>query len=113
MAPEIIKKNAYGSGVDIWAVGVLAHIILTGIPPFRGNTKVQLKKNIVLLKHDFGGIQSSLSKQAVEFVDMCLNKDLNTRPTAEELLQHAWVKGNTEFPYVERKVAGQISENLA
>ena len=44
---------------------------------------------------------------------MCLNKDLNTRPTAEELLQHAWVKGNTEFPYVERKVAGQISENLA
>ena len=34
MAPEIIKKKPYGSGVDIWAMGVLAHIIVTGRQPF-------------------------------------------------------------------------------
>ena len=38
---------------------------------------------------------------------------MNARPSAEELLSHEWIQGNTQFPYVERKVAGQISENLA
>ena len=47
MAPEIIKRQPYGTGVDIWAVGVIAHLVLTGKPPYRGETKVQLKKNIL------------------------------------------------------------------
>ena len=36
MAPEIVSGNAYDKSVDIWALGVMAYIILTNSPPFKG-----------------------------------------------------------------------------
>ena len=36
MAPEIVSRKPYDSKVDIWALGVLAHIILVGMEPFKG-----------------------------------------------------------------------------
>jgi serine/threonine protein kinase len=39
MAPEIIRGEPYGSAVDIWAVGVITCILLTGRPPFFGKSK--------------------------------------------------------------------------
>jgi serine/threonine protein kinase len=42
MAPEIIKKLPYDSAVDIWAVGVLAYILLCGKPPFKGKSKAEV-----------------------------------------------------------------------
>lgn len=39
MAPEIIRGEAYGPAVDIWAVGVITCILLTGRPPFFGKSK--------------------------------------------------------------------------
>ena len=47
MAPEIIKKEKYGSGVDVWAVGIVAHILLTGMAPFAGNTRDRIKHKIL------------------------------------------------------------------
>lgn len=42
MAPEIIKKLPYDCSVDIWALGVLAYIMLSGKPPFKGKTKDEI-----------------------------------------------------------------------
>jgi len=42
MAPEIIKKLSYGVKVDIWSLGIMAYIILSGRPPFSGKTKEEL-----------------------------------------------------------------------
>ena len=39
MAPEIVQEKQYDKAVDIWSVGVIAHIVLTGCPPFYGRTK--------------------------------------------------------------------------
>ena len=39
MAPEIVREERYDKGVDIWSVGVIAHILLSGCPPFYGRTK--------------------------------------------------------------------------
>ena len=36
MAPEIVQEQAYNTKVDIWSVGVIAHILLSGSPPFFG-----------------------------------------------------------------------------
>jgi len=38
MAPELAKEVEYGAKVDVWAVGVIAYILLTGAPPFYDRT---------------------------------------------------------------------------
>lgn len=42
MAPEIIKRLAYDSKIDIWSVGVMTYILLSGKPPFNGQTKEEI-----------------------------------------------------------------------
>ena len=43
MAPEIVKRETYNDKVDVWAVGVVAHVLLTGSAPFVGRTKEKIK----------------------------------------------------------------------
>ena len=42
MAPELVQKMPYDSGVDIWALGVIAHKILAGNEPFSGKSKEKI-----------------------------------------------------------------------
>jgi serine/threonine protein kinase len=39
MAPEIIREEKYDQGVDVWSLGIIAYILLSGRPPFTGKTK--------------------------------------------------------------------------
>jgi calcium-dependent protein kinase len=42
MAPEIVKKVKYDTKVDIWSLGVLSYILLSGKPPFGGRSKEEI-----------------------------------------------------------------------
>ena len=42
MAPEIVKKLKYDSKVDIWSLGIMTYIILSGKPPFSAKTKDEI-----------------------------------------------------------------------
>lgn len=42
MAPEIVKKIKYDTKVDIWSLGVMAYVLLSGRPPFAGKTKEEI-----------------------------------------------------------------------
>ena len=47
MAPELVKRQPYDSKVDIWALGVLTHIILAGSEPFPGENKQRIFHSIL------------------------------------------------------------------
>lgn len=69
MAPEIIKKLPYDCGVDIWALGVLTYIMLSGKPPFKAKTKEQLLVQAVTKNINFStDAWKQTSKEAKNFV---------------------------------------------
>jgi calcium/calmodulin-dependent protein kinase I len=82
MAPELVKDVPYSKPVDIWAIGVITHILLTGSPPFMGKTKEEIFKAIIDLPPSFGRTQGKhLSVGAIQFVNNCLQKNDKQRPT--------------------------------
>lgn len=76
MAPEIIKDKPYDCGVDIWALGVLAYIMLCGRPPFKGSTKDEIFTQITSKNISFSGDNwKPVSKDAKNFVKNMLIRD--------------------------------------
>lgn len=80
MAPEIVRKHAYsGFSADIWALGILLYIILTGKHPFRHKTEKELFSRILL-----GEItpSTSISFDAMRLINRLLSQDPAKRPLA-------------------------------
>ena len=74
MAPEIVREEPYDKSVDVWSVGVIAHILLSGSPPFYGQSKQEIYRSIVKDTPRFGKVKASLSAEAIDFVTQCLHK---------------------------------------
>ena len=101
MAPEIIKLMKYDTKVDIWSLGVMAYIILTGKPPFNGKTKEEVFMQITTAPITFSeSIWLKISREGKAFVKACLTRDPRLRPSAEELLNHIWIVQNIDKPKV-------------
>lgn len=88
MAPEIIKKLPYDSSVDIWALGVLTYIMLSGKPPFKGKTKDDVFVEITTKNINYTSDHwKNISKDAKNFIRKMLIRDPKQRSTAEDLLK--------------------------
>ena len=93
MAPELCKETQYDFKVDVWAVGVIAFVLLTGTPPFydkinRG--KDGIYQSIIKDEPDYS-LLSNVSGYAREFCELALTKDPRDRPTIEDLLANNWI----------------------
>ena len=92
MAPEIADEKEYSLKVDLWSVGVITYILLSGRPPFRGKSKEEIFQNVRTtdLSFDFTAFDK-VSDNAKDFISRALQKDPELRATAEELLAHPWI----------------------
>jgi serine/threonine protein kinase len=93
MAPELIKREAYTSKVDVWSLGVITYQLLSGKTPFEGKSLRLIDRNILTKEVTFGGQDwSDISQQAKDFIACCLDRDKLTRPTVKQLFEHPWIK---------------------
>jgi calcium-dependent protein kinase len=91
VAPEVLKKN-YGYEADMWSLGVILYILLSGLPPFWGDTEDQIFKMVLKGKIDFQTDPwPKVSEEAKDCVRKLLNQDVSKRPTASEILKHPWL----------------------
>jgi calcium-dependent protein kinase len=98
IAPEVLGKN-YGAKCDIWSIGVITYILLSGIPPFNGKDDQEIMKAVRKGKFSFSDKSwSSVSDQAKDFISQLLTLDQNARPSAAEALKHPWI---TELSKIE------------
>uniref|UniRef100_A0A453IEM9 Protein kinase domain-containing protein n=1 Tax=Aegilops tauschii subsp. strangulata TaxID=200361 RepID=A0A453IEM9_AEGTS len=47
MAPEVMQAQKYDAKADLWSVGIILYQLVTGSPPFNGDSQIQLMKNIL------------------------------------------------------------------
>ena len=90
LAPEIITKN-YNHKCDIWAVGVLLFMLMTGKIPFKGDSEKELFENI--MKQNFTVDLKNykhFTPNLLNIIDKMLTFDKDKRPEAAQLLKHRW-----------------------
>ena len=92
VAPEILSKKGYGSAVDMWSVGVILYILLSGVPPFWSESQAAMFQMILKGKYTMQEeIWESVSKEAKDLLSKLLVVDSERRLSATEVLAHPWV----------------------
>ena len=92
IAPEVLKHD-YNNKCDIWSVGVILYILLVGYPPFKAKNKNELFNKIKNGKYSLDGPEwNRVSEGAKDLVKHMLDYDYNQRFSAEECLNHLWIK---------------------
>ena len=90
IAPEVLQRN-YTEKCDIWSCGVIMYILLTGRPPFYGNTDDEIIYRIKSGKYDLTKYPwGVISKEAKELIKTLLQPNPNLRLSAEQALKHPW-----------------------
>ena len=82
IAPEVLNKN-YGSKCDIWSLGVIAFMLLSGTAPFNGATNNDIMAAVKKGEWKFSSpAWMDVSDEAKNFIKCLLTIDPNERPTA-------------------------------
>uniref|UniRef100_A0A3Q3DIR1 Protein kinase domain-containing protein n=1 Tax=Hippocampus comes TaxID=109280 RepID=A0A3Q3DIR1_HIPCM len=101
-APEVHRHDLVTTATDMWSVGVLAYVLLSGLNPFAAESVTQTIENITACEYVFDSDAfRDISMEAMDFVDRLLVKDRKLRMTAQEALEHPWLKMKIE--HVSRK----------
>jgi len=98
VAPEIIEGSYSGPSPDMWSLGVILFMMLSGRPPFDGSSEQNIMRRAVKGKYtmDDEVWKTEVSSVAQDFVRRCLTRDPANRMSSKEGLRHAWLTASDE-----------------
>ncbi|XP_036966365.1 serine/threonine-protein kinase 17B [Acanthopagrus latus] len=92
VAPEILNYEPITTATDLWSVGVIAYMLVTGESPFAGDDKQETFLNVSQVNVDYSREAfSRVSELAVDFIRKLLVKAPEDRPSAAECMSHPWL----------------------
>ncbi|XP_072289487.1 death-associated protein kinase 1 [Eucyclogobius newberryi] len=104
VAPEVVNYEPLGLEADMWSVGVITYILLSGASPFLGDNKQETLANVSAVDYTFEEeFFSNTSKLAKDFIARLLVKDPKKRMTIQDSFLHPWIKPKDTLQALSRK----------
>ncbi|KAF5273320.1 hypothetical protein FQR65_LT04742 [Abscondita terminalis] len=92
VSPEIISYEPIGTKSDMWSIGIICYVLLSGLSPFMGDNDAETFANITRAEYDFNDEAfDAISQNARDFIGALLVKQKENRLSAEECLKHTWL----------------------
>ncbi|XP_039595109.1 myosin light chain kinase, smooth muscle isoform X1 [Polypterus senegalus] len=92
VAPEVIAFDPVGLSTDMWSVGVICYILLSGVSPFQGSSDTETLALVTAAQWQFDeDTFREISDQAKDFISSLLKKDMRHRLSSEQALAHPWM----------------------
>jgi calcium/calmodulin-dependent protein kinase I len=97
VAPEILEQLPYNKSCDLWSIGVVLYILLSGTPPFFDEDNFVLFEKIKNVDFNFDApVWQSVSNEAKDIIRKLLVKNPDERLNPDEVLTHPWIVGTSK-----------------
>jgi len=97
VAPEILSQQPYKEPCDLWSVGIVLFILLSGSPPFYDEDNFALFDKIKRCDYNFNAPSwATISAEAKDFISKLLVADPEARLNAEQIKNHPWILGHSQ-----------------
>lgn len=112
IAPEVISGN-YNEKCDIWSLGVILYVLLSGVPPFFGKNDNEILTNILVKEVKFDGkVWKNISAEAKNLIKAMLTKEVPIRITAQDVYTSEWMQLRTKSNTPDIVLTGSSLKNL-
>ncbi|XP_064554448.1 obscurin isoform X2 [Drosophila montana] len=89
--PEMINEEPVFPQSDIWSLGVLAYLLLSGCSPFRGADEYETTQNISFVRYRFENLFKEVTPEATRFIMLLFKRHPTKRPYTDDCLEHRWL----------------------
>jgi serine/threonine protein kinase len=111
ISPEVLNEEPAFPQTDIWTVGVLTYVMLSGVVPFKGQDENETRQNISFVRYRFEHLYKEISQEGTRFLMLLFKRQPNKRPSAEECHENRWLLP-TEFMIKKRERAIFLGNRL-
>lgn len=108
---RLVEGEGYGTEVDIWALGVLLYMLISGEPPFEGSSQAAVLSKVATLRFSdrflsFEGVRwQNVSSKCRDLIARCMELDPKKRLTAAGVQLHPWLIDNARPKHLPRSLA--------
>ena len=104
-APEIIVDEPYSKPVDLWSLGVMTYLMVSGKLPFNAEDENEIARQVVYDEPNYtrNPVWKTISPECLDFIQKLLVKDQNKRMTIKGVLEHKWIKMYDENKLSEKR----------